>query len=275
MNDNESTDTEATSEFDNVIPEIVIYTYTTFDLRTKSKTGSDTIQDLFVKLVQLSTFQTKVRNEIEESATTSAALCAVAETLSIDGFKELPNVNNALIIRFLESRLALLILHHRFVSNLFIYSVIEDETTIRDYYEGVGEELTSCIMLFYTFAKAIPQLRTLHYAAIKECNMIINYDPEFYPELAILTKLIVEFVREINITNPREEWMLLDIKILGHGQLVDDTDDTVMLSTPPTTPRKGESVVAVTESTNALQLESLPTLDPDRKRAKVEKHTKS
>jgi hypothetical protein len=121
MNDNESTDTEATSEFDNVIPEIVIYTYTTFDLRTKSKTGSDTIQDLFIKLVQLSTFQTKVRNEIEESATTGAALCAVAETLSIDGFKELPNVNNALIIRFLESRLALLILHHRFVSNLIIF----------------------------------------------------------------------------------------------------------------------------------------------------------
>jgi len=74
-------------------------------------------------------------------------LCAVAETLSIDGFKELTNVNNELIIRFLESRLALLILHHRFVSNLFIYSVIEDEGTICDYYEGVGEELTTCIML--------------------------------------------------------------------------------------------------------------------------------
>ena len=74
-------------------------------------------------------------------------MCAVAETLSIDGFKELTNVNNELIIRFLESRLALLILHHRFVSNLFIYSVIEDEGTICDYYEGVGEELTTCIIM--------------------------------------------------------------------------------------------------------------------------------
>jgi hypothetical protein len=266
MNDDDSTDTEATSEFDNVIPEVIIYTYRTFDLSTKSKTGSDTIQDLYVKLVQLRTFQTKVRNEIEESATTSAALCAVAETLSIDGFKELTNVNNELIVRFLESRLALLILHHRFVSNLFIYSVIEDEGTVRDYYEGVADELTTCIMLIYTFSKAIPQLRTLHAAAIKECDMIINYDPEFYPELSILTKLIVEFVREINVTNPREEWMLLDISI---------EDETVMLSTPPTTPQRDDSkMAAVTESTNALELESLPTLDPNRKRAKIEKSAK-
>jgi hypothetical protein len=45
------------------------------------------------------------------------------------------------------------------------------------------------------------------------------------------------------------------------------------LCTPPTTPQRDQpesKIVAVTESI-ALQLESLPSLDPNRKRAKVER----
>jgi hypothetical protein len=225
--DDESIDSESTTGFDSVLPEIVIYTYRCYKLSTKSETAKKRIQDLYVKLVQLRTHQDKIRNEMEES--TIESLCkVVARKFSFNFFKETTNFNSDMksIVRFLESRLAILILHHRFVSNIFIYSVLDDEGEIRSCYDGVSEELTDCLWLIYTFSGvASPQLRTLHQAALKECNMIINYAPEFYPELDVLTNLIDKFVNEINKTNPQQDWMLLNINI--RGQKVEDTDDDV------------------------------------------------
>jgi hypothetical protein len=50
--------------------------------------------------------------------------------------------------------------------------------------------------------------------------MVINYKPEFYPELVVLTDLIDKFVTEINETNPPTDRMLLKIHIR-------DTEDEV------------------------------------------------
>jgi hypothetical protein len=219
--DDESIDSESTTGFDSVLPEILIYSYRAFKLSTKSDAAKKKIQDMYVKLFQLRIFQDKVRNEMDESTTTRLLLCEVVmRTLSIIDFKKSTNVDLKLIVRFVESRLALLILHHRFVSNLFIYSVIEDEGTIHAYYDGVSVELTTCMWLVYTLSKAIPKFWILQQAALQECNMVINYKPEFYPELVVLTDLIDKFVTEINETNPPTDRMLLKIHIR-------DTEDEV------------------------------------------------
>jgi hypothetical protein len=118
--------------------------------------------------------------------------------------------------------LSVLLLHHRFASNLFIFRVLEEREKVGTFYEQVSEELSDCLCLIYIFNT--PVLQDLRRAASKECNMVINYNPIHYPEMDQLTDLIEKFADESKVSYPRTgDWMLLDMNIckpqVEHNQL--------------------------------------------------------
>ena len=48
---------------------------------------------------------------------------------------------------FFRSRLSVLFLHHRFVSNSFIFRVLEEKEKVGTFYRQVSEELSDCLCL--------------------------------------------------------------------------------------------------------------------------------